>query len=54
MQYYGVPMGSHWYLWHHNLFDVDYPCYFPARPGFSERVKELVEAGMVVMPYINA
>jgi len=53
MAYYGVPMGAHWYLWHHNIFDKDYPFFFPARPGFEARVEELVDAGLLVMPYIN-
>jgi hypothetical protein len=51
--YYGVPIGVHCYLWHHNIFDKDYPFFFPARPGFAERVRELVKAGLLVMPYIN-
>ncbi len=49
----GVPMALHWYNWHHMRFDNLYPHFLPAKPGFSERVKELVEHGILVMPYIN-
>ncbi len=48
-----VPIGIHWYNWHEIPFDVNYPEYFPAKPGFAEGVRELVAAGQVVMPYIN-
>jgi hypothetical protein len=49
----GVPVGLHWYNWHAIPFDNDYPHYFPTKPGFAERVAELQEAGIYVMPYIN-
>jgi hypothetical protein len=49
----GVPMALHWYNWHHMRFDNLYPHFLPAKPGFSERVKELVDSGILVMPYIN-
>lgn len=49
----GVPMGLHWYNWHHMPFDNEYPHYFPTKPGFSERVKELTSRGFLIMPYIN-
>jgi len=49
----GVPVGFHWYSWHQIPFDNDYPHYFPAKEGFVEGVKELQEAGVQVMPYIN-
>jgi len=49
----GVPLGLQWYRWHHTAFDQEYPYYLPAKPGFAERVKELVDLGLVVMPYIN-
>jgi hypothetical protein len=32
---------------------VDYPHYFPTKPGFAEGVAELQAAGVRVMPYIN-
>jgi len=49
----GVPVGFHWYNWHQIPFDNDYPHYFPAKEGFAEGVKELQQAGVFVMPYIN-
>ena len=49
----GVPMALHWYNWHHMRFDNLYPHFLPAKPGFAERVKELVDHGILVMPYIN-
>ncbi len=52
-QYLGVPIGFHWYRWHHNPFDNDYPHYFPARPGFAAAATELKSDGVYVMPYIN-
>lgn len=49
----GVPVGFHWYNWHQIPFDNDYPHYFPTKEGFVEGVKELKDAGVRVMPYIN-
>lgn len=49
----GVPVGIHWYNWHHMPFDTEYPHFFPPKPGFRERVRELVDHGVLVMPYIN-
>jgi hypothetical protein len=49
----GVPIGLHWYNWHHMKFDNEYPHFLPPKPGFAERVKELVGQGVLVMPYIN-
>ena len=51
--YMGVPVGCHWYNWHQIPFDNDYPHYFPVKEGFAEGVRELQEAGVFVMPYIN-
>lgn len=48
----GVPLALHWYGWHSNRFDNQYPHFVP-RPEFAARVKELVSAGLLVMPYIN-
>lgn len=48
-----VPIALHWYDWHHVLFDNEYPHYLPALPGFKERVEELVDAGVLIVPYIN-
>ena len=50
----GAPVGTHWYNWHQIPFDTDYPSYFPPKPGFADGVRELREAGVLVMPYINA
>jgi hypothetical protein len=50
----GAPVGVHWYNWHEIPFDHEYPNYFPTKEGFAEGVKELVNRGIVVMPYINA
>ncbi|MGC8834147.1 MAG: DUF6259 domain-containing protein, partial [Armatimonadota bacterium] len=52
-KYFGVPTAFHWYGWHQIPFDDHYPEYFPAKPGFKEAVKQLQEAGVRVMPYIN-
>ncbi len=49
----GVPIGFHWYNWHAIPFDNDYPHYFPTKEGFAEGVRELQQAGLFVMPYIN-
>lgn len=49
----GVPIGVHWYNWHHMKFDNEYPHFLPPKPGFAEHVKELVNQGVLVMPYIN-
>jgi hypothetical protein len=49
----GVPSAVHWYSWHEIPFDVQYPHYFPTKPGFAEGVRELQDAGILVMPYIN-
>jgi hypothetical protein len=51
--YMGVPTAFHWYSWHQIPFDVEYPHYFPTRPGMDEGVRELQAAGVRVMPYIN-
>lgn len=52
--YFSVPVAVHWYSWHEIPFDDSYPDYFPPKPGFKEGVRRLVEAGIPVMPYINA
>jgi hypothetical protein len=50
----GIPCAMHWYNWHEVPFDDNYPHYFPAKKGFAEGVKQLQEAGVRVMPYLNA
>jgi hypothetical protein len=52
-EYMGLPTALHWYNWHQVPFDDDYPHYFPYKEGFPAGVKELQEAGVRVMPYIN-
>jgi hypothetical protein len=52
-EFMGVPCAVHWYNWHQIPFDDNYPHYFPTKPGFAEGVRELQEAGVRVMPYIN-
>jgi len=49
----GVPIAFQWYGWHETLFDNNYPHFLPPLPGFKERVKELVDAGALIVPYIN-
>jgi hypothetical protein len=49
----GVPSGLHWYNWHQNAYDNQYPHFLPAKVGFAERVKQLESRGILVMPYIN-
>jgi hypothetical protein len=51
--FFDVPIALHWYSWHEIPFDDHYPEYFPTKPGFAEGVRELREAGVKVMPYIN-
>ncbi len=51
--YLEVPIGFHWYNWHQIPFDNDYPHYFPVKEGFAEAVRELQDANVFVMPYIN-
>ncbi len=53
-RYFGVPMAMHWYEWHEIPFDDRYPDYFPPKEGFKEAVARLGNAGIIVMPYINA
>jgi hypothetical protein len=48
-----VPIGLQWYRWHTPPFDNQYPHFLPAKEGFKERVRELNENNIIVMPYIN-
>jgi hypothetical protein len=52
-QYLGAPCGFHWYNWHQNPFDNDYPHYFPTKDGVTEAVADLQQHNVYVMPYIN-
>ena len=50
----GLPGAVHWYLWHQNPYDNDYPHFFPAKEGFAEEVVKVQdEAHFRVMPYTN-
>jgi hypothetical protein len=49
----GLPMVSHYYMWHQNAFDADNPYFFPTVPGFRKVIAELKEKQVYVMPYIN-
>lgn len=49
-----TPLGVHWYNWHQNPFDNDYPHYFPAKPDFAPTVLVLQQDNRHLMPYINA
>lgn len=53
-EFMGVPTAIHLYNWHQTSFDNDYPHYFPVKYGLKEGIKKLQEAGVRVMPYINA
>ncbi|KAA9036071.1 hypothetical protein FW778_19440 [Ginsengibacter hankyongi] len=48
-----VPIAFQWYGWNEHLFDNNYPHFLPALSGFKERVKELVDSGALIVPYIN-
>jgi hypothetical protein len=48
-----VPIAFQWYGWHEVLFDNEYPHFLPPINGFKERVKELVDSGALIVPYIN-
>lgn len=49
----GVPVMAHWYVWHRQPFDNDYPHYFPAKPGFEEGVRQIQAMGGYAVPYTN-
>lgn len=56
-RWFDTPMTVHLYGWHRSLGSpsIDcYPRYFPAQPGFREAVRTMEDAGMRVMPYLNA
>lgn len=50
----GVPIAFHWYSWHLNPFDNDYPHFFPAKPEFGQVVRKLQSQQIPVVPYLNA
>jgi hypothetical protein len=49
----GVPVGAHWYHWHQNPWDNDYPHFFPPKEGFREALSDLDRSSVYAMPYIN-
>jgi len=50
---FGVPVAVHWYYWHTNPYDNDYPHFFP-REGFGESVAEMQASNDIfIMPYTN-
>jgi len=49
----GVPIAFQWYGWHRSFFDNKYPHFLPPIQGFKERVKELVDSGAIIVPYVN-
>ena len=51
--YFGVPLGFHWYNWQAADFDAKYPHFFPAKAGVDKLARGMVDMGLVVMPYIN-
>ncbi len=53
-EYLQVPLLMHYYMWHIPAFDAGYPFFFPATPNFRNDMKLLQQAGIRVMPYINA
>lgn len=52
-EFFGLPMVTHFYMWHKNAFDADNPFFFPTVPGFRQAVAKLKEKQVHVMPYIN-
>ncbi len=51
--YFGVPLGFHWYNWPVADFDTQYPHFLPAKAGVDKLARGMVDMGLVVMPYIN-
>ncbi|MGN0853205.1 MAG: DUF6259 domain-containing protein [Kiritimatiellia bacterium] len=49
----GVPVMAHWYSWHRQPFDNDYPHYFPGKPGFEEGVRDIHRLDARAVPYTN-
>ncbi len=53
INFFGPETACHWYRWHQNEYDVDYPQYFPPRKEFIPMLKEVQQMGSHVIPYIN-
>ena len=52
-EFIGLPLVSHYYMWHKNAFDADNPFFFPTVPTFRKDIAELKENEIYVMPYVN-
>jgi hypothetical protein len=50
----GTPVAYHVYNWHEIPFNIGYPHFLPARKTAREGLAKLKEAGLYVLPYINA
>ena len=50
----GVPIGYHLYNWHKIPFNNDFPHFLPTKKALPEGLQPLKDAGIRVMPYINA
>ncbi len=51
--YMNTPMVCHYYMWHQNAFDAQYPFFFPAVPTFRDTIKKFQAHDIHIMPYIN-
>ena len=52
-----LPVGLHWYWWHHNAYDTENPDFWPPREGvekFTNTVKMLKEKALYTQIYLNA
>jgi hypothetical protein len=52
-EFIGLPLVSHYYMWHKNAFDADNPFFFPTVPNFRQDIQNLKEHELYVMPYVN-
>lgn len=50
----GTPVAYHIYNWHEIPFNINYPHFTPAREIAKSGMRKLKEAGLYVLPYINA
>ena len=48
-----LKVGVHWYCWHGNPFDVNFPEFFPAQKGVKDVVRFGKENGCTIMPYVD-
>ena len=52
-RFFNVPIVVHYYMWHKNAFDADFPYFFPTVPGFRQEIETLRKHDIHVMPYVN-